>query len=133
MRRLVLVVSFLLVVAACGDDDAPASSGDSPIVVDADEFEFKGPDPIRVTSGAEIVVELRNRGSIEHNWALLASGVSATGSDQITAAHIIAQVSADASQADSVQFTAPAAGTYRVVCTVPGHLEAGMEALLVSS
>ena len=134
MRALVLAVSMMVVVAACGgDDDSPKGGGESPVVIDANEFEFKGDDPVRVTAGAEVVLELRNRGSIEHNWTLLAAGVGAAGSEEITAADIVAQVAADASKAGTVQFVAPSPGTYRVVCTIPGHLEAGMEASLVAS
>ena len=37
---------------------------------------------------------------------------------------------ADAGEAITITFTAPAAGTYQVICNVPGHFSAGMEGLL---
>ena len=43
---------------------------------------------------------------------------------------IVFETSAEAGEAITITFTAPAAGTYQVICKVPGHFSAGMEGLL---
>ncbi len=43
---------------------------------------------------------------------------------------IVFEISAAAGEAVTNTFTAPAAGTYQVICKIPGHFSAGMEGLL---
>lgn len=132
--RLVLVV--VLVLAACGGDGSSETDGGGPspfsIGLAASEFAFD-PDAYVVDAGASISFEMVNEGSVEHNWVLLTAGTNVTSEDEVTADNTIVEFSASAGETVTGDFTAPAAGTYQVVCTIAGHLAAGMEAQLVVS
>ena len=114
---------------------AAATRGDadpSPRVVNASDFDVDV-DVVAVAAGQEVTVQLRNSGNVEHNWTLLAAGVSVATSAEVVDSDVLATVTADPSQSVSTRFTAPAPGTYQVICIIEGHLEAGMNAMLVSS
>ena len=120
------LIALAIVLSACGGGDADPS----PRVVNASDFEF---DVVAVAAGQEVTVQLRNSGNVEHNWTLLAAGVSVATSAEVVDSDVLATVTADPSQSVSTRFTAPAPGTYQVICIIEGHLEAGMNAMLVSS
>jgi plastocyanin len=65
----------------------------------------------------EVTIEFDNPAAIEHDVAIEQDGEEIAASDLITEGKT--SVSADL-----------AAGTYRFLCTVPGHAEAGMEGTL---
>jgi plastocyanin len=129
MKRLTLVIVVLLtglMLAACGGDTAP--SGPAPVTIDVagyDEFRFD-PNSITVDAGAEVTINFQNAGALEHNWLLVSQAVdvaSATEADAIAGANTGIVGSG---QSTSITFTAPPAGTYTMVCTVPGHAVGGM-------
>ena len=132
MRSITLAAVLVVVVSACGggDDGAPADTG--PRTVVASDFAFDR-DVIEVQAGTEVVIELRNVGSVEHTWTVLKAGVTVTTGEDVMPDQVIAVTSADASSAATVTFIAPAAGDYQILCTIDGHLEAGMEATLRST
>ena len=70
-----------------------------------------------VRSGEFVVVQFTNADPIFHDWEV--EGV--------------ANIDAGArpGQTQRIRFVAPAPGTYRVVCTVEGHAEAGMVGTLL--
>ena len=130
-RGFVAIVVLFLVVGACGDRDTAGGGDPSTRVVNGSDFAFES-DTFDVQAGREITVELRNRGAVEHTWTVLAAGVQAASAEDIVPSDILSNVSASAAQSDSVTVVVPAAGSYQVICSVPGHLEAGMEATLRS-
>ena len=73
-RAAALLLLSVVVLGACGGDDA-AGSDTGPRIVDASEFEF-GDEVLEVAAGSDVIVELRNKGSLEHNWTLLDAGVA---------------------------------------------------------
>jgi plastocyanin len=128
MKRITLFMIVLLtgvMLAACGGSE-PA--GPAPVSFDVsgyDEFRFD-PNTISVEAGAEVTINFQNAGALEHNWLLVSQAVdpaSATEADAIAGANtgIIG-----GGQSTSITFTAPPAGTYTIVCTVPGHAVGGM-------
>ena len=130
-RGLFAIVVLFLVVGACGGDDTAGGGDSSTLVVNVSDFAFES-DTFDVEAGREMTVELRNRGAVEHTWTVLAAGVQVASAEDIEPSDILSNVSASAAQSDSVTVVVPAAGSYQVICTVPGHLEAGMEATLRS-
>ncbi len=85
------------------------------VVIGATEFSFE-PSTVEVPTGKPVNLTLVNDGSTVHNLTIPALGVS---------------VVAGPGQRATVGFVAPAPGTYQIVCTIPGHAEAGMTGTLV--
>lgn len=82
------------------------------LTVSGTEYSF-GPASITVQEGDQVRITFRNDGSISHNFIIEGLGV---GTRTI-----------GAGQTDTVEFTAPASGTYTIFCSVPGHRAIGME------
>jgi uncharacterized cupredoxin-like copper-binding protein len=83
--------------------------------VRAGEF-FFDPASVTVPAGRIVALTLQNFGQVEHDWLALEGG---------EAAIVDAYVYADAGETTTGVFTLPE-GTYTVICTIPGHREAGM-------
>jgi len=130
-RHPLLLAVVAATLLSCGGASPPASSGDeepsfSPAAeipddahtlrVRAGDFFF---DPVgpTVPAGRPIALTLQNFGQVEHDW------LAVTGEDE----HPIvdAYVYVDRGQTATGVFTLEA-GTYVVLCTIPGHREAGM-------
>ena len=114
-----------LLIAACG------GPGTSEISVEMAEFSFT-PSSNTVSAGSEVTVSLTNSGTFEHNWTVMEAGYTVdTPFDESDRANVLAETSVAAGGSSTLTFTAPSdGGTYQVVCSVPGHLEGGMEGSL---
>jgi P-type Cu+ transporter len=75
------------------------------------------PREIRITAGRWVVVELTNEDAVFHDWKVV-------GLENV-------DVTARANQTGRGRFLISEPGTYRVVCTVHGHEEAGMWGTLI--
>ncbi len=128
MKRFTLFITMLLtglLLVACGGSE-PA--GPAPVSFDVagyDEFRFE-PQDITVDAGAQVTINFENVGALEHNWLLVSQAV-----DPATATEVDALAGANTGilgggESTSITFTAPPAGTYTIVCTVPGHAVGGM-------
>lgn len=128
MKRFTLFMTMLLaglLLVACGGSEADAPA---PVVFDVagyDEFRFD-PENITVDAGSQVTINFENVGMLEHNWLLVSQAVdpaTATEADALAGANtgILG-----AGESTSITFTAPPAGTYTIVCTVPGHAVGGM-------
>jgi uncharacterized cupredoxin-like copper-binding protein len=158
MRRLGVLLAMALILVACGDDettqdttgrevtptDTTTLSTDGVVVtltVTGTNFAFDPVDPV-VEVGESSTVHLINKGA-PHRWVVLRQSVSAEqyiesiDSASTTAAR--RQVEEDQTLVtvgpgvviDPVTFTIDKAGTYEVICDIPGHFEEGMEGTLV--
>jgi uncharacterized cupredoxin-like copper-binding protein len=109
-------VAAALLVAAAGHLPAAAAAGIS-VRIKAGELYFE---PKSVTAPAgPLTFEVSNEGAIEHNFVL-----------EQPAKGVIAQVPVIAPGATERVTASVAPGTYRIVCSLPGHAEAGMVAEL---
>lgn len=129
------LVAMALLIAACGGDGDDAGNDDggpsaASIDVVATDFVFD-PDAHVVDEGSTVSFEMVNAGSVEHNWVLLTAGTTVASEDEVTANNTVVEFKSGAGETVTGTFTAPAAGSYQVVCTIAGHLAAGMEAQLV--
>ena len=125
MKRIsvLLVLLPLPAVAACGDD---GGGGDGSFSVALDDFSF-APGTVSASAGTQVTVNVSNIGGIQHSWVLLTAGDEVSTTAEITADRVLASsADLDPGQSEAVTFTAPAAGTYQIVCHIPGHTEAGM-------
>ena len=117
---LIAMAAMGLLLSACGAQTAE-------VEVTMTDFAFD-PAEISVPAGAEVTLTMTNDGSVEHNWVLMEQGYTAeppfNDEDQ---QNVLFEASVPADETETVTFTAPSeAGTYQVVCSIPGHLEAGM-------
>ena len=117
---LMLAAALVLLTTACGATRPAAAdkSGPAPreVTVTATEMAFS-PAAIEVAAGQPVKLTFRNNGVVEHNWQ-----------GQVDGETIL--VTAQPRQSASKTFIPHTPGTYRIVCSVPGHEQAGMVATL---
>ncbi|MEI7768710.1 MAG: plastocyanin/azurin family copper-binding protein [Chloroflexales bacterium] len=143
MIALAAMLSISLLISACSGGSTPApaaSSGAGPATIelgsDGEALLFT-PNTLSVSAGQKITIKMKDNSTAQqHNWVLVNGGydvartIATTGltagpdrnylpSDR---SNIIANTPmSSAGQTVEVTFTAPAAGTYTFICTVPGH------------
>ena len=133
-RRIFTVSLFILAVAlaACGGSDSGEQApAEELIVVDMNDIYFgdtndnaENPPVWRVSAGSNVSLRMENLGALEHNWAVLKAGEEIPiafdenehGDMLLFSAGVVA-----GGESNQVSFTAPEAGEYNVLCTVPGH------------
>lgn len=127
---LLAVVILSLALAACGGGGGGGeTTAPEPVSLSFNGLDAFAYDPpsASVPSGAAVTVNFTNTGALEHDWMLVAEG---TDVNALTAANAVVPEAHSgviaAGQSNTFTFTAPAAGTYQIVCTVPGHAPAGM-------
>jgi len=93
------------------------AGGASPqeVTITATEFALE-PNPVTIESGQPVKLVLHNEGALAHNIKIDALGVT---SDTIQTGNTA-----------TVSLQNPASGRYTIYCTVTGHQEAGMKAML---
>ncbi|GAB4488658.1 MAG: hypothetical protein Fur0016_14680 [Anaerolineales bacterium] len=125
LSHLLLCILFLL--AACGSEQ-PVTT----LHVDMMEFMFN-PKAFTIPSGETITLELVNKGAIEHNFVILKQGVAAEGNFDHNAnlESILFEARLDPGKSGTFTFTITEAGEYQVICSIPGHLAAGMAGKLI--
>lgn len=115
-----------LLTTACGtvgpavarETAAKAASAGQAVTVTMTDVQFS-PATVTVKTGTPVAVTATNKGMLEHNW------VAKIGSETI-------QLDARPGQTSTKTFTPSMPGTYGIVCTVPGHEQAGMTGTLVA-
>lgn len=115
MRAAPYLAAALLAASltACGGAAAqPATSG---IKLTLTEFKYSSP-TIELNAGEKTSIELKNAGTVEHDFVIDAAGVKVSIQPGNTATRNLGPLSA---------------GTYEIYCSVPGHKEAGMVGTLV--
>jgi uncharacterized cupredoxin-like copper-binding protein len=140
---VLLVGAFVL--AACGGASGDAASGGLTVGSDGENLAFA---PVSLTAKAGEKVSLvfkNNSTALSHNFVLVNGGEDvATAVDEAASeageaagympadkANIIASSALLAPGAsETLEFTAPAAGTYTYICTYPAHLGGGMKGTL---
>jgi len=111
--RIILAATLFgaMTLAACGGGGTPAPTP-TPLEIKIDSTEFRfDPNTITVKVGQPVRVLVTNTGALEHTFTINDLGV-----DEPT----------PIGQTVTVEFTPTQSGTFELVCTVPGHKEAGM-------
>jgi plastocyanin len=127
MKRLVMFVTILalaLLLVACGGDDNGGETA-SLSFEGTDSLQFN-PATASVPAGSEVTVTFNNAGALEHSWTLVGSDADVATVTDANAINSASTGTVAGGASDTVSFTAPAAGTYTYVCTVPGHAAGGM-------
>ena len=125
MKKLLLVAILALgistVLTACG-------TGGPSINITITDFAY-APTTWTVPAGAEVTLNARNDGSVEHEFAIMKLGTSVTppfgDKDEGNIFWELDAVAAGTTK--SATFTAPSEpGDYQVICGLAGHIEKGM-------
>lgn len=122
-RFLMLAVLLIPVLTACGS----AGSAKTSHSVTLTDFAYS-PTELTVPAGQEITLDAANTGAVIHNFIIMNLGTSAgteyTAEDD---ANAYWKLEIPAGGSTTATFTAPTEpGEYEVVCSTPGHLQAGM-------
>jgi manganese oxidase len=112
-------IVLVLVAAACGGTARRVAGEPTMVQVSLQEFSIT-PAQISVPEGDPVMLHVANAGTAQHAFAVQVG--SRTYSTPLLAGGANA----------SLNLPGLAAGTYSAWCTVPGHKEAGMTALLVA-
>jgi len=130
-----LVAALSLVLMACSDSD---DAGSTSIDANMTDFMFS-PDVWSVAAGEEITIDLANDGSVEHEWVILQDGVQIASEadlpeteEELLSDFVFWEDEVEPGDSKTLTFTAPAAGTYQVICAIETHFDAGMEGELVA-
>lgn len=149
MLTVAVVLGIALVLTACGGGGGGAASGGTTSgggaaaggttieIGSAGENLAFDKTTLTATAGQQVTVNFKNNSSAQqHNWVLVNGGEdvgAAVANAGLTAgpeanylpsdkAQIVgATPLANGGETTSISFTAPAAGTYEYICTVPGH------------
>ena len=126
-RVLSLLIVTIFLLTACGSGSSPKTN----YSVTLTDFAFS-PTEFTVPAGKEITLEAANTGAVVHNFIIMNLGASAgtefTSEDD---PNVYWKLEIPAGGSTTTTFTAPTEpGEYEVVCSTPGHLQAGMIAKL---
>jgi uncharacterized cupredoxin-like copper-binding protein len=94
--------------------------------VTADDFTFT-PDEWTVPADEEVTVTLVNEGQVEHEWAVLTEGTSIETEDEFEEDLVEYEIEAIPGGESATGTLSLPAGSYQVICALPGHLNSGME------
>jgi uncharacterized cupredoxin-like copper-binding protein len=128
-----VILAATMLLGGCGSSDDAASTVD----VTVKEFEF---DPAKWTISAneETTLKLTNDGALVHEWVILQDGVTIENEsdlpeteEELLADFVYWEQEIEQGDSGTFTFTAPAAGTYQVICAIETHFNAGMNAELV--
>lgn len=142
LLALVALLALAFLAACGGGGDAPAaeSGGQSIEVVMNDIYYGDSADnaanpPVwTVKTGGVVSVAVTNKGTLDHNWAIVKAGetvpdtIDPTIAEGITSYDVGVVAGGDTYNS---AFTAPAAGEYTIICTVAGHYPAMQGKLVV--
>lgn len=145
MLMLAVVLGVSLLLSACGGGGGGAASGGGggatgPLTIDiGSDGENLAFDKTTLTAaaGQQVTLNFKNNSAVQqHNWVLVKggedvakpiadAGLTAGAAAQFLPAdlsNVIAHTKVlNGGESESITFTAPAAGTYLYICTVPGH------------
>ena len=121
-RLSALLLGTVMLIAACGGGGGQQGGTASPppqaTTVAVPETEFKFEPKAMAAKAGRVTFEIKNAGSVEHNFIVEKTDVKVEGIQPGLTKTVSATL---------------AAGTYTILCTIPGHQEAGMTGTLTIS
>ena len=107
------LLGLALALAACGG----GGGGGGGNTVTLSEYKFE-PAAVTVKANQPVTINLRNTGTLVHDWVVQGMPQSVQGEAQ-------------PGRSSSVTFTPTQPGTFRVICAQPGHEASGMVGQLI--
>ena len=137
MRRCMAAAAGLSLVlaSACADGGAseePATPAPvTELTIDVQEFHFS-PALVAVPAGEPVTVTVGNKGTIDHEWVIIAHGHEVDDQHRFSESAVLFEVD-DINQGTRTTstFTIAQPGRYQLLCAIEGHFAAGMEATLM--
>jgi plastocyanin len=137
---LSLALVGAVILSACGGSSGGASGGAAALNIgsNGENLAFTSA-TLTAKAGAPVTVTFKNNSAAQtHTWVLVKGGDDVAANVDTAAVAGAGAVSAggdvvattkvvNGGGTETVNFTAPAAGTYTFLCTVPGHYQAGMK------
>jgi uncharacterized cupredoxin-like copper-binding protein len=124
--KKILMPWFLAMVllTACG---GAAATPSTTIDVTLTDFQFS-PNTFTVPAGEEITLQSTNSGAVIHNFIIMKQGYNVGAEfDEEDDLNVYWKIEIAPGGETQTTFTSPAeAGAYEVVCSTPGHVQAGM-------
>jgi uncharacterized cupredoxin-like copper-binding protein len=132
MKKISLILGLVLVFSLGLSACASSGSGNSGNTLNVTMTDFKfTPDTYTVSAGQTVTVNLKNTASVAHTWTLMSKPITGSYTDADQSDVLFTSGLVEPNTSKTVTFTAPSTpGDYQVICTVPGHFEAGMVAHL---
>lgn len=132
MKYIVHIFTLILCTLLVGCVGGNREPETSELTVNATEFEFT-PDEVTVPAGSEVNITLVNDGQLTHDLTVMVLGYSTvppfTDEDQ---ENTLFTIRANAGETEQLTFEVPSeVGTYQIVSSLPGYLEAGMQASFI--
>jgi uncharacterized cupredoxin-like copper-binding protein len=131
LKKILWIAASFILLSACAAQPSKLSTD---VTVEMTDFAYS-PSSITIPAGEPITLTVKNIGNVEHDFVvekidattkvIKDSGSNAHhahGEEQNYDLHI----SAGAGETGVIQLTISEPGTYKVICTVEGHEEAGM-------
>lgn len=127
----------LLVAGGCARPPVQRPAGVREVEVTGRDFQFE-PGTIELQAGVPVRLVFRNAGTVSHDLQILDMPADIRGKSQQhaehgkTGANGAVHVGTDRpGQTATIEFVPTQPGEYKVICSVPGHAEAGMEGKVV--
>lgn len=129
MKRTVFIGAALLSILLTGCGHTQPTTA---IHLNMTDFAYS-PNQFVVPAGREISLDIANNGAVLHNFILMKAGTSPDhGFDKTDEKNIYWKIELVPGQSVSTSFTSPSEpGDYLIVCSMPGHYQAGMTGTLV--
>jgi uncharacterized cupredoxin-like copper-binding protein len=132
-------VSLILVLTSLLYGCTASAQPSAEIIVELKDFSY-GPSSITIPAGQPVTLTLNNTGLVEHDFVVEKIEVTDVVAQDSGSEHHMhgtdsstydLHASTGAGQTNTLQFTALEPGTYKIFCSVGGHIEAGMIGELV--
>jgi len=127
------LIFLVVLLVGCSGTSRATTTGAPPsadLVVTMSEWRF-APQNGRIAAGAPAILELRNTGTVPHDWTLV-DGLVESESD-LGDVEIVASLEVNPGGVSQIQVPALEPGVYDVVCAIPGHIANGMLGTLTIS
>ena len=108
-------IALAIVLAACSTPSSGGAAGSGALSIALSEFKYS-PAHLEVRDGAPFTFTVKNAGTIDHDLSVQKAGV-----------HVLVKPGGSAQQEVGIL----AAGTFEMLCTIPGHKESGMVGKLI--